>query len=125
MRHADDRGLRHRLMQHQRALDFGSAHPVTADVDDVIDAAGDPIVTVRVTAAAVSGEIAALVGGEIGLEEPLGIAPHAAHLTRPAFGDAQPGFIGTAPGIGAIMMPPVSVCHQASTIGARPSPTTS
>ena len=39
--------------------------------------------------------------------------------------DRFPGFIGTAPGIGAIMMPPVSVCHQASTIGARPSPTTS
>ena len=28
------------------------------------------------------------------------------------------------PGIGEIRTPPVSVCHQVSTIGQRPSPTT-
>ena len=37
---------------------------------------------------------------------------------------ADPGFIGVAPGKGEIRMPPVSVCHQVSTIGQRPSPTT-
>jgi hypothetical protein len=30
-----------------------------------------------------------------------------------------------APGSGVIRMPPVSVCHHVSTIGQRPSPTTS
>jgi hypothetical protein len=37
---------------------------------------------------------------------------------------AEPGFRSVAPGSGEIMMPPVSVCHQVSTIGQRPSPTT-
>src|SRR3546814_5881409 len=30
---------------------------------------------------------------------------------------ADPGLVGIAPGSGEIMMPPVSVCHQVSTIG--------
>ncbi len=37
---------------------------------------------------------------------------------------AEPGFRSVAPGSGAIRMPPVSVCHQVSTIGQRLSPTT-
>src|ERR1700734_2894558 len=32
---------------------------------------------------------------------------------------ADPGFAAVAPGIGLIMIPPVSVCHQVSTIGHR------
>ena len=32
--------------------------------------------------------------------------------------------VGVAPGSGVIMWPPVSVCHQVSTIGQRSSPTT-
>jgi hypothetical protein len=32
--------------------------------------------------------------------------------------------VGVAPGSGVIMMPPVSVCHQVSTIGQRPPPIT-
>ena len=31
----------------------------------------------------------------------------------------EPGFSGVTPGIGAIMMAPVSVCHQVSTMGQR------
>ena len=37
---------------------------------------------------------------------------------------AEPGFSRVAPGSGVIRMPPVSVCHQVSTIGQRSSPTT-
>ncbi|MCY1376164.1 hypothetical protein D9M69_636350 [compost metagenome] len=37
---------------------------------------------------------------------------------------AEPGLSRVAPGSGAIMMAPVSVCHQVSTIGQRVSPTT-
>src|SRR5207244_7425992 len=36
----------------------------------------------------------------------------------------EPGFVGVAPGSGAIMMPPVSVCHHVSTIGQRSLPMT-
>src|SRR3954451_9525997 len=38
---------------------------------------------------------------------------------------AEPGLVGVAPGSGVIMWPPVSVCHQVSTIGQRVPPTTS
>ena len=38
---------------------------------------------------------------------------------------AEPGLVGVAPGSGVIMMPPVSVCHQVSTIGQRLPPMTS
>jgi hypothetical protein len=37
---------------------------------------------------------------------------------------AEPGFVAIAPGSGAIMMPPVSVCHHVSTIGQRSPPMT-
>src|SRR3954464_15486939 len=37
---------------------------------------------------------------------------------------AEPGTVGVAPGSGEIMMAPVSVCHQVSTTGQRPPPTT-
>ena len=37
---------------------------------------------------------------------------------------ADPGFSLVAPGSGEMRMPPVSVCHQVSTIGQRSSPTT-
>src|ERR1700722_3291503 len=35
---------------------------------------------------------------------------------------AEPGFAGVAPGSGEIMIEPVSVCHQVSTIGQRLPP---
>src|SRR5947209_14957958 len=37
---------------------------------------------------------------------------------------AEPGVVGVAPGRGEIMIMPVSVCHQVSTIGHRPPPIT-
>ena len=37
---------------------------------------------------------------------------------------AEPGTVGTAAGSGVIMIPPVSVCHQVSTIGQRLPPIT-
>jgi hypothetical protein len=38
---------------------------------------------------------------------------------------AEPGLSRVAPGSGVIRWPPVSVCHQVSTMGQRPLPTTS
>src|SRR5437870_4923470 len=35
---------------------------------------------------------------------------------------ALPGLVGIAPGNGVIIIAPVSVCHQVSTIGQRPPP---
>ena len=36
----------------------------------------------------------------------------------------EPGLVGVAPGSGEIMIAPVSVCHQVSTIGQRSPPMT-
>ena len=46
--------------------------------------------------------------------------------STPKNGRAQlPGLVAVMPGSGVIMMAPVSVCHQVSTIGQRPPPMTS
>ena len=37
---------------------------------------------------------------------------------------AEPGLVGTAPGMGVTIKPPVSVCHQVSTIGHFSPPIT-
>src|SRR5690606_8652131 len=37
---------------------------------------------------------------------------------------ADPGLVGVTPGSGEIMIVPVSVCHQVSTMGHRPPPIT-
>src|SRR5260370_42311012 len=37
---------------------------------------------------------------------------------------AEPGLVAVAPGMGLIMIPPVSVCHHVSTIGHRSPPIT-
>src|SRR6202050_5913005 len=37
---------------------------------------------------------------------------------------AEPGLVAVRPGSGEIMMQPVSVCHQVSTIGQRSAPMT-
>jgi hypothetical protein len=51
-------------------------------------------------------------------------------MRRPGLGDrqqaralvAEPGFMLVMPGSGVIMIAPVSVCHQVSTIGQRSPP---
>ena len=54
------------------------------DIDDIIHPASDPVIAVFVAAAAIAGEILALVGLEIGIDETLMIAIDGAHLSRPA-----------------------------------------
>mmetsp|Transcript_2388 Transcript_2388/g.3152 ORF Transcript_2388/g.3152 Transcript_2388/m.3152 type:complete len:297 (+) Transcript_2388:1357-2247(+) len=76
-------------MGHQCAFDLGCAHAVTRDVDHVINTAGDPIITILIAAAAVTGEVIAFVVREIGLLETLMVAPDGAHLAGPAVLDAQ------------------------------------
>jgi hypothetical protein len=70
-------------MRDQRAFHFRGADAVAADVDHVVDAAGDPVVAVLVAPAAVAGEIRAGIGPEIGVDEARVIAVDGAHLARP------------------------------------------
>ena len=59
-----------------------------------------------------------------GLAFPRTIACLLEHYQQSDGSVAVPGLVGTAPGSGVIMMVPVAVCHQVSTIGHRPLPMT-
>src|SRR3546814_18035109 len=65
---ADHRGLGDQRVEHQRAFDLGGAHAVARDVDDVIDAAGYPVIAIRVAPAAVARAIITRIGREIVME---------------------------------------------------------
>src|SRR5664279_475333 len=71
MRIANDGGLRDLFMRDERTLHFRRPEPVTGDIDDIIDPASDPVIAVRVPAAAVAGEIFAGIGGRRSLREAL------------------------------------------------------
>ena len=65
------------------AFDFDGADTVAADVQHVIDAAGDPVIAVFIAAATVAGEVCAGIGAEVGFEEALVVAVDGAHLAGP------------------------------------------
>ena len=89
MRKTNDRGFGHLGVQNQRALDLGRAHAVARDIDHVIDAASDPIVSILVAPTAVARKIVALVLLEIGLLKTLVVAVHRAHLPWPRSAHGQ------------------------------------
>ena len=60
MWHADNSSLADIVVEHERGLDLGGSDAVAAGVDDVVDAACDPVVPVLVASAAVTGEVVAL-----------------------------------------------------------------
>jgi len=59
--YTDDGGLRDGVVLDQSRFDLGCGQAVAADVDDVVDAAADPVESFVVTAGTVSGEVVALV----------------------------------------------------------------
>ena len=95
MWHPDDCCFGDFGVENERRLNLCGAHAVAADVDDVINAACNPIIAVGVAPCAVSSEIFAGEGGEIGLEKAAVIAPDAAHLPRPASRDDEVTLGGT------------------------------
>jgi hypothetical protein len=62
---------------------------VSADVDHVVHAPGDPVITILVATAAVAGEIEAGEALEIGRVEAFVVTEDRARLPRPGLGDAQ------------------------------------
>ena len=106
MRETDNRGFGNFGVQHQRALDLGGAEPVPRDVDDVIHAAGNPVIALLVPAAAVAGEIFAGKRFEISVNKTLVVAGHGAHLSRPRLRDHQVAFAG------AVQLPAFVVHHR-------------
>ena len=92
-------------MQYQGGLDLGGAQAVAGDVEYVVHPTGDPVVTILVATGAVTGEVVALVGTEIGINQPLVIAIDGTDLAGPA------GLDGQIAGGGALQLVAVRV-HQ-------------
>ncbi len=151
VRPADRRRLGHGRMADQRAFDFDRAQAMPGHVQHVVDAAHDPVVAVGVAAAVVAGQIvvrrlcsniapcsgrrrpkcrgacrakaSSSRASPLGRREPVCRCESTIAGTTPGSGFVQlPGLVAMAPGNGLIMIPPVSVCHQVSTIGQRSPP---
>ncbi len=89
MRVAHDSGFRNRVMRDECRFDFRRTEAMAGNIEHVIDAARDPVITVLIAAAAVTGEILAFVSREISFDEALVITVKRTHLTRPAIDDAE------------------------------------
>ena len=61
-------------MRDKSRLHLGGAHAMTRDIDDIVDPTRDPVITVRVTPAAVAREVLARIGFEVGVDESVMIA---------------------------------------------------
>ena len=70
-------------MRNQRAFHFSGAETVTGNIDDIVNATGDPVIAVLVAASAVAGEVLAGIGLEVSVDETLVIAEYGAHLAGP------------------------------------------
>mmetsp|Transcript_77978 Transcript_77978/g.215634 ORF Transcript_77978/g.215634 Transcript_77978/m.215634 type:complete len:267 (-) Transcript_77978:1423-2223(-) len=86
---ADHCRLRGPRMSNQGMLDLRAADAVAGDIDDVIHAAGDPIVPVLVADATVAGEVEAWVGPKVGVQHPLVIPIDCAEHRGPRLGENQ------------------------------------
>mmetsp|Transcript_11143 Transcript_11143/g.25229 ORF Transcript_11143/g.25229 Transcript_11143/m.25229 type:complete len:580 (+) Transcript_11143:1307-3046(+) len=86
---ADDSRLGALVVLDERALHLRGTDAVSGDVDDVVDAAGDPEVPILVAARAVTGEVESWVRREVRLLESLVVARHGSHHARPCALDAQ------------------------------------
>src|ERR1700752_594700 len=73
----------------QRTFNLRSAHTMAGDVDDIVDAPGDPVIAVLIAPTAVAGEVFALVGREVGLLEAGVVAIDGAHHSGPGSGYAE------------------------------------
>ena len=86
---ADHGHFRHRRVVIERTFYLGGPHAMSRDVDDIVYPAGDPPVTLRIAACAITGDISAREGREIGAEKPRMVPVHGAHLSRPTVEDDQ------------------------------------
>lgn len=55
--YADDGGFGDSVVLDQRCFDFGSGETVAGNVDDVVDAASDPVIAFVITASAITREL--------------------------------------------------------------------
>ena len=86
---ADHGRLGHVLVADQGAFHFGRADPMPGDVQDIVDAADDPIVPRAVPATSVAGEVTPRDFVPVSFPESLRIAPNTAQHAGPGIADNQ------------------------------------
>ena len=79
----NDGGLGAARVRDEGGLEFGSAEAMARDVDNVVDAANDPVVSIGIAEYAVSSEEAAGVREEVGLAEAFVVSPNGASHAGP------------------------------------------
>jgi len=89
VRITDDRSLGDLWMRDERALDLGGAEAVAGDIDDIVDAAGDPVEAVGIAPRSVTSEVKPLEGREIGFDKALVIADAWPGMMRTVYGDHE------------------------------------
>ncbi len=89
VRDADDGGLGDLREVDEGAFDLPRPDPLAGHVHDVVDAAHQPVVAVLVALRAVPGEVDAIPLREVGLHEPLPVAPDAAEHAGPRLADGE------------------------------------
>ena len=85
----NDGSLSDGTVRQKSGLDLSSGQTVTANVDNVIDTAADPVETLVVTAGTITGEVVALVHVEVRVHVALVVAPDGASHAGPGALEAQ------------------------------------
>jgi hypothetical protein len=83
-------------MRHEGALHLSCSDTVAGDIDDVVDAAHEPVVTIRVFSCTVTREVVTWEEREIGLFESLSvwIIPESSQHARPrSLDEERPSFV--------------------------------
>ena len=89
MREADHGGFGDLGVRDQSAFNLGGADAVAGNIEHVIDATGDPVITIFVATTAITREVVAIIGREIGLDETIMIFEDRPHLAGPAIGQDE------------------------------------
>ncbi|SAG08534.1 Uncharacterised protein [Enterobacter hormaechei] len=89
VRNADNRSFGNFRMRHQRRFNFRRAQTMAGNVQHVVHASGDPVITVFIPARAVAAEVHVFEGREVGLLEALVVAEQGTRLSRPGIDDHQ------------------------------------
>ena len=76
-------GFGNGFVRHQRAFDFRRSQPVTADIDNIVDAAHDPEIAVFVAPCAVAGKVDAFNLRPVLLAVAFVVAPNCPQHRRP------------------------------------------
>nr|GEY12335.1 hypothetical protein [Tanacetum cinerariifolium] len=92
VRHAHYRRFGNLRVSNHGTFDLGGAHTVTGHVEHVVDATGDPVITIFIATGAVTGEVHATERLEVSVDETVVIAVQTARLTRPGVKNHQIAF---------------------------------